>query len=57
MYNDVYINKFLKYLHNIPSRLIVQTIKIKFVLLKKMCFIEKDLSKTILNCIVVGINS
>ena len=34
MYNDVYINKFLKYSHNIPYRLIVQTIKIKFVLLK-----------------------
>ena len=31
----VYINKFLKYSHNIPYRLIVQTIKIKFVLLKK----------------------
>ena len=39
MYNDVYINKFLKYSHNIPYRLIVQTIKIKFVLLK-ICFIE-----------------
>ena len=39
MYNDVYINKFLKYSHNIPYRLIVQTIKIKFVLLK-ICFID-----------------
>ena len=24
VYNDLYINKFLKYLHNIPYRLIVQ---------------------------------
>ena len=44
MYNDLYVNEFLNYLYNIfmyiPYRLIVQTIKIKFLLLKNMLYLK-----------------